>query len=342
MRIILFFWLIIGWGLAGYASAQVVGMQSIAIANPERAANINALVWYPTKASESQVLIGDNAVFRGTAAFRDGPILDGRFPLVIIAHGGFRSSPHSVNWLASTLAGNGYIVAVVNPPKLPMGPASQKILDEFWQRPGDLSATIAALISEKTFSKHLVPDRVGAIGFFLGGYTTLALAGARVDQTGFTNACQGDRQRFDCAWFAQGGVDLSRFDSDRLGKSYRETNLLTTVVIDPEWMHLFSSASLEAIDRPVHFINTGPWAASGSPLNASAVAEILPKAHYTTIKPAGKYSSFAECKPKGVFILQEEGADSRLCDDGPESPTRAETHQRLINAILGILDQDLK
>lgn len=317
-------------------------MRSIAITSPERAADINALIWYPAAAGEGQTLVGDNAVFRGIPAYQDAPIADGRFPLIVISHGGFRSSPNSANWLAAALAGNGYIAAVVNPPGLPAGPATQAVVDEFWQRPADLSTAITALMSQTSFSNRVAPGRIGAVGFFFGGYATLALAGARVDNAGFIDACLGERQRFDCAWFAKGGVDLHQFDADLLGRSHREPRLKTAVIIDPEWTHLFSPASLAAIDLPVHFLNIGPWAAAESPLNASEIAENLSTSRYTTIEPAGKYSSFAECKPKGAFILKEEGADTSLCDDGPENPTRAETHKRIFNAILSILDQQLK
>ena len=339
-----FLWAAMALSLACHASSETVGMRSITFVSPERATNISALVWYPAVVGEkqAQTLIGDNAVFHGVPAYQDAPIAGGRFPLVIIAHGGFRSSPYSVNWLAAALARSGYVAAIINPPALPAGQATQAVVDEFWLRPADLSTAITALTEQMPWSHNIAADRIGAVGFFLGGYTTLALAGARVDNAGFIDACKGEQQRFDCAWFEKGGVDLHQFDSEQLGQSYLEPRLTTAVVIDPEWTHIFSPVSLAAVELPVDLFNTGPWASAESPLNASALADTLSTSHYTTIEPAGKYSSFAECKPKGVFILKEEGADASLCDDGPENPARAETHQRIVNEILSVLDRQLK
>lgn len=332
----------LGLGIVHYANAENVGVREVTINNPERATSLRALVWYPAAADGSQTLIGDNAVFRGTPAQQDALAADGHFPLIVILHGGFRSAPNNANWLASALAGKGYVTAVVYPPKIPAGPASQTVVNEFWLRPADLSATITAMATDANFGNRIALDQVGAIGFFLGGYATLALTGVRVDASAFAASCQGEHRSFDCNWFAKGGVNLQQVDADRLGRSHLDQRLKVAVAVDPEWTHTFATASLGSIAVPVHIINLGSWAENNSPLNASAFASKMPTASYTTIPQAGKYSAFAECKPKGATILQQEGGDASLCDDGSENQTRAEIHGRLISTITDALHQSLR
>ena len=342
LRGVAFILVTIGLGWVNCVNAERVGMREVTIANPERETSVLALVWYPTAADESPALIGDNAVFRGTPAQRDAPVADGRFPLIVIAHGGFRSSPNSANWLASVLASKGYIVAVVIPPKIPIGPVSQAILSEFWLRPSDLSFTITTIAADAIFGSRTAIDQVGAVGFFLGGYSTLALTGARVDTNAFMTLCQGEQRGFDCDWFEKGGVNVQQVDVDQLGQSHLDQRLKVAVVVDPEWTHLLTSSSLGSVDVPVHIINVGSWGETNSPLNASTIAANIPRARYTTISQAGKYSAFAECKPKGGAILQEEGDDASLCDDGPENLARAEIHKRLISTLTDALRQSLR
>ena len=339
LRNVILILVVLGLGIVHCANAENVGVRDVTISNPERETSLRALVWYPAASDGRETLIGDNAVFRGTPAQPDAAAADGRFPLIVISHGGFRSAPNNGNWLASALAGKGYVTAIVNPPKIPPGPASQTVLSEFWLRPADLSATITAIVTDADFGNRIAVDQVGVIGFFLGGYSTLALAGARVDTSAFATSCKGERQSFDCNWFAKGGVNLQQIDADRLGRSILDQRLKVAVVVDPEWTHTFATASLSSVAVPVHIINLGSWAENGSPLNASALASKIPAASYAMIPQAGKFSAFAECKPNGAAILQQEGGDTSLCDDGPENQTRAEIHSRLVSTIINALHQ---
>lgn len=108
----------------------------------------------------------------GSGAARTDPA-----PTVLLSHG-TGGSAASLAWLARPLAAAGFLVAAVDhhgntavEDYLPEGFAFG------WERPRDLSLVLDHLVE----SGAADPDRTGAAGFSLGGYTVAALLGARVD-----------------------------------------------------------------------------------------------------------------------------------------------------------------
>lgn len=68
----------------------------------------------------------------------------------------------------------------------------------------------------------------------MGGYTALAVAGARMDQQRLAAYCDTDlRNHSLCEWLAQSGVDLHRMDVQRAGLDYRDNRIGSAVAIDP-------------------------------------------------------------------------------------------------------------
>ena len=107
----------------------------------------------------------------------------GRFPLVILAHG-FNNTPLVLSWLAENLATKGYVVAAPafqDPPKFDAPSA----LFAFAHRPLDIAAIAAeaqhlAAGTDAVFA-HADPDRTAVIGYSMGGYGAVAVAGAPLD-----------------------------------------------------------------------------------------------------------------------------------------------------------------
>jgi len=216
------------------ASAATVGEREVAVPVSERNAILHVTVWYPAAPGGHTVVVGGNAVFRGTSAFGDAPPRNGRFPLILIVHGGLRAAPNVASWLASALAARGFVAVVVNPPAIPAGPAKQSVLSELWLRPADLSATITAIEKQPMFAERINTEKIGGVGFFLGGYSMLALAGARLDPKAYMRSCDGSGLNIDCAWLLKGGVDLHLADAARLGRSHRDPRLKAAIIVDPE------------------------------------------------------------------------------------------------------------
>lgn len=140
--------------------------------------------WYPVQSSARQMQHHDNRFFQMGDVHVDGKLALGQtFPVVMMSHG-TGGSPESLGWLASKLAAQGNIV---------IGPhhhgntGSEPYLPEgflcWWERATDISALLSALSKAGPFADRLDLSRVSAVGYSLGGYAVLALAGAKTSIT---------------------------------------------------------------------------------------------------------------------------------------------------------------
>src|SRR5687767_6600613 len=153
-----------------------------------RGAETHALVttiWYPASAGTSMAehYVGPPAapLFTLGSWADDGPMLQGRFPLVTLSHG-TGGSAEIMSWLARDLASRGYIVAGVNHPgSNAVEPYTAEGFMLWWERARDVSAVIDLVLADPPIGPHIDANRIGAMGFSLGGYTALVLAGARTD-----------------------------------------------------------------------------------------------------------------------------------------------------------------
>jgi predicted dienelactone hydrolase len=295
-------------------------------------------VWYPTDGKDSAEGIGESKIFRGTPALRNAPVAKGQYPVVVLAHGGFRAAPHHEGWIASSLAAIGYIVGVTRPPAL--GPKdAEKAVPELWLRPADLSAALTALENDPVFSLRIMPGTAAAVGFFLGGTSSLALAGARLDPNSFGRSCDRPEAGVDCAWFASAGVDLKRIDGADLGRSHRDERIKAVVAVDPESSTSFAPESLSGIRMPIDIINLGSPGAIAPALDASGLKARIPDFRYGAIPDATIFSAFNPCTQDGPALLREEGDDDAICRDGKRP--REEIHREIAGKIADALHRSL-
>src|SRR5689334_22880786 len=149
-----------------------------------RGARTHALkttIWYPASTdvamTEHEIGPPDSPLFRLGRWSDDAKPAGGRFPLLALSHG-TGGSAQIMSWLARALAARGYIVAAVNHP-------GNNALEEYtpegflvwWERARDVTAMIDSLLRDRTFGGRVDPGRIGVIGFSLGGYTGIGLAG---------------------------------------------------------------------------------------------------------------------------------------------------------------------
>ena len=108
---------------------------------------------------------------------------DGRFPLVILAHG-YSNTPEAMAWLGENLASKGYVVVApafadppISDPTRFAGPLARRPLD---------IAFVAAEAARRARAgdgalAHADPSRTALIGYSMGGYGVLTAAGAPLD-----------------------------------------------------------------------------------------------------------------------------------------------------------------
>jgi len=326
-------------GAAAAGSEYGVGVRSVTAPTPARGQSIELTVWYPTEARGPAEAIGGSKVFKGTPALRDARIVEDQYPVIVMAHGGFRAAPYHEGWIVSSLAARGYIVGVTRPPAL--GPKdAEKAVQELWLRPADLSAALTAIEGDPVFSLRIMPGKAAAVGFFLGGTSALALAGARLDANSYGRSCDRPKTGVDCAWFARSGVDLKRVDAANLSQSHRDERIKAVIAVDPELSTSFSPESLAGIGVPVDIINLGSPGMIPPALEAARLGTLIPGSRYDAVPDATSFSAFNPCTLEGAALLREEGDDDAICRDGGNR-SREEIHREIAGKIAAALHRTL-
>ena len=158
-------------------------------------------IWYPAKVSSgAKAMVYSGALPgeppRGMIAFTvqglaapDAPAarMHGGFPLIIVSHG-YSGAPAAMTWLTENLASKGYVVAAIhhNDPNISDGTQfAQPVL----RRPLDIAFVVHTLQARAKAGDPVLADadpaRTALIGYSMGGYGVLTVAGAGLSPQGF-------------------------------------------------------------------------------------------------------------------------------------------------------------
>ncbi|WP_425104076.1 alpha/beta hydrolase family protein [Ancylobacter sp.] len=343
----------------GVSRADGVGFRRLSLVEmPERP--LEAAVWYPTSASGPQTLIGDNAALVGESVIVDAAPTPGRHRLVVLSHG-FGGNLGNQAWLAVTLARHGYVVAAVNHP----GTTSRNLKPDtgarLWERPRDLSRLIDRITRDPAFGA--AADKVGVIGHSLGGWTAMALAGARFDPARFAADCELHAQlaaceiagRLEVGGTAEARTLLAGDLADRrvgtaearalLAGDLADQRVGAAVALDLGLARGFTPESLAALKVPVLVMSAGEGDAQvPAALESRYLAAHLPFAlgRYTALDGATHFSFLPLCKPGAVALLEaEKHGDGPVCHKGTAAEGRAALHAQVADAVLHFLDTEL-
>lgn len=323
------------WAGVELTRPPYTGQAGIAFATapaPIRQTRLDFHIWYPAQPGGRAVMVGGNGVFHGTEAGRGAPLRGGTYPVIVISHGA-GGNAGQFGWIASRLAEAGYVVVLPNHPGSTSGNASALEAVRIWERPQDISAVLDAITAQPQEYPYMDLGRVGVLGFSAGGYTALAVAGARVDPARLAEFCdEGGRGMSDCDFFARFGIDLHALDLGPAAQDLRDPRIRFAIVVDPGIVETLTPDSLAQIDIPMLVLNLGDEKRIPAPVYARALAEAVPGADYQIIMDATHFSFLAECKPRGPGILAAEGEHDPLCDDAG-GRSRASIHGELTDVI---------
>lgn len=295
-------------------------------------------IWYPAQPGGKAVTVGGNGVFFGTEAGRFAPLRDGKFPLVIISHGA-GGNAGQFGWIASELADNGYVVVLPNHPGTTSGNASAEAAVRVWERPQDVTAVLDHMTSRQVEFAYVDFNRTAVLGFSAGGYTALAVSGARVDPDRLQRFCdESDHGMSDCSFLKHFGVDLHQMDLSPAAQDLRDERVKSGVIVDPGIIGTITEESLADINIPLFVINLGTNESVPSGVHALEASERIPNAEHLFVPDATHFSFLAECKKRGPEILRKEGEPDPLCKDAG-GRSRGEIHDDLARRVIAYLDQ---
>ncbi|WP_431126562.1 alpha/beta hydrolase family protein [Flagellimonas flava] len=149
-------------------------------------------VWYPATVETEGLISYDEVMgtngdpnrpiipftFNGRAS-RDAAAVtsDGKFPLVVVSHG-YVGSRYLMTYLTENLASKGYIVAAIDHTESTFKDAAP-FQSTLLNRSKDILFVVNEMAAGKHFlSEHVDGDNTGIVGYSMGGYGVLNVAGA--------------------------------------------------------------------------------------------------------------------------------------------------------------------
>lgn len=334
-------------------AAEDVGLTSIPVSSKARDTNLDVTIWYPAKGGDgTPALSSENRIFQGTAVRKDATIKDGHFPLVLISHGS-GSRAEGMAWIAAKLASEGFIVAGTNHPGTTSGDSTPADTPKIWERTNDLTTIVTALTTDGTWSGAIDGQRIGVLGFSLGGSAAMEIAGARAHLDAYVRYCEENAAMMDCQWFAGGRayvnnepvsvpkLDLRTIDKARFEQQNRDPRIRSAVLVDPGLALAFQPDSLRQIDIPLTFINLGSEGKIPPAVLADELAAQAPVSTYQQVDEANHFSFLPLCKPDADAFLKSVGERDPICEPaGPRD--RKDIHAQLETMIVNAFNRTLK
>ena len=322
------------------ARAADAGVANFTFNAAHRDMPVQALIWYPAQSGGFPEEVGDDPVFQGTPARRGAVPEPGKHQLVVLSHGAGGNAAN-LGWLSARLVHEGYIVAAPNHPGSTSGDSRPETNIKGWERPQDVTALLDAIAASKGLQRLVDVNNVTAMGFSMGGYTALALGGARVAASDYAKYCDDHAAAMDCAWFDHGNdyikghVDLRKVDAAAFGTSYEDVRVTRVVAIDPGFAQAYVKDSLAKMSVPAFVLNLGTGQKIPLGVEGGRIAAAIPHATYATVDGANHFTFLGLCKTFGWVFLMMEG-DDPVCTEVSER-RRSGMHDEIAEKIIGFL-----
>lgn len=314
---------------------EKVGMALAQFDDASRQRPLHVRIWYPAAPDAQETTQGYDRAFRGSFA-QDAPYRDaGPRPLVLLSHGD-RGNNYNQSWLGEALAGHGYIVASVehwmNTRTHNVPEATMRV----WDRPQDVSFVLSRLLQDATWGPRIDAGRIGVAGHSSGGYTAMALAGARYDPRGMRAYCTSPAAGFDCGLAKN--VDLDRFDFTGAMKPYADARVRAAVALAPALGPGMIAESLAAIRIPVLVAATKDDEILPFAEHAARYARGIPGATFIELPAGGHFVFMPECTVAGWIFTYFNQYD--VCGRRAEVD-RGEVHAALVEKSRTFFDKSL-
>jgi predicted dienelactone hydrolase len=295
-------------------------------------------IWYPTNVTFRPPNPADEqaALFVSDPTIPDAPLAPrpAGYPLIVVSHG-TGGSALGMQWFAARLASRGFIVVAVDhhgntgaePRPYPQG------FLLWWERPKDLTVVLDRVLADKSLGPHIDPKRIGAAGFSLGGYTVLALSGARLNRSRYMKFCGSSARDFTCGAQPEFPEALTQFAaleaSDPVvqqslrhsGDSFRDSRVRAVFAMAPVFGMGFDRQETAEVHVPVRILVGAGDTVAPSATNASRFKNLISGAQLMELdQQVGHYDFAPECTQAG------RNRGIRICEG---SADRATVHRNV-------------
>ncbi len=312
------------------ASSSNVGYRRIEIQDTVTGKRFPVAIWYPTSAQPSVFEFGPYTM--GVA--RDAMPADGKFGLVVISHGsGGGALDHRD--LAMALASGGFVVAAPMHPRDNFRDMSGVGSVSVWTgRPKQVSRVIDRVLEDEALGPRIRRERIGVVGHSSGGYTALAVAGAKPSMNALVQHC---REVPEDARFCSFGGAAAREAGQKSGDmpDVHDRRVHAIVLLAPHGA-LFTDEALSNLVVPVRIYGAERDDLTPVKYHAERLAKALaPKAEYVLIKGAGHFSFIASFPDALRNSAGEAGQD-------PKGLDRNAMHETINPEIVAFFNRTLK
>jgi predicted dienelactone hydrolase len=305
-------------------TTQAAGVRFFDVPADSTGPTLTGAVWYPCAASRQETDIGGRVI----SGAKDCPIVEGKFPLIVISHGraGWFGGHHDT---AATLADAGFVVAAINHPGDTSADKSRvDDLSVFLERPLDIKRLINFMLDAWPEAGKIDEERIGLFGFSMGGYTGLVVAGANPDFRKGLAGCEGSKFRL-CEQLRNNEISLQPLTHDSRVKA--------AVIVDPGPSFFFPAENLRDVKIPVQLWSSDPKLSAkyDSGCCGLGIKDRLPsKPEFHLATNSIHFSFLAPCSPDDMKEL------ARICVDAPGFD-RAAFHQDFHTDVIGFLRKRL-
>ena len=318
---------------------RLAGFHETQISLPHRGAPIPLFVWYPVVGEGTPELIGQNSLFYGFHALRDAPVPDRKLPVVLVSHGSGGNAV-SLGWLASHLATQGAMVVATNHPGTTSRDSTPEATVRIWERPQDLSAILDLITNDAPVGLQPDLDNVAALGFSLGGFSVLSLAGVEASKPRFIEYCATFPDKLDCGWMNEGGLDFDAIEQDKYEQSNLDPRIEAVIAIDPALPLAATPESLAEMALPALVIQLGETKTIPPGMLWEDNVTQMPNAQTAVIPETYHFAFLAECSTLGRIIIGLAGDDNICSDNGTRN--RPEIHAEVREKTAAFLAKVLK
>ena len=319
-----------------------VGYRTFALHDAVTGESFAVALWYPTAATPAPlfvtgslsrcrlpVLVCRRVAFEMPVA-QDAPVAAGVFGMIVVSHGaGGMGVLHRD--LAVALAVHGYVVAA---PTHPRGTGNDVSGVAVWVgRPQQVSRVIDAVLEDRDLGAHIERERIGVVGHSNGGYTALAVAGARPSPGSEAAHC---RDHPDDTRFCGFGGAATREAARTVGSlpELRDPRVRSIVLLAPNAVR-FTDDALARVTVPALVYAAEKDDLTRLQYHGERLARALPRVECVLVKGAGHFS-FLTSFPAVLKIVAGEGARD------PSGFDRDAFHQVLNREIVGFFDRTLR
>jgi predicted dienelactone hydrolase len=159
-----------------------IGVRTLKYKDDKRGRPLVVELWYPTSA-EGPFEDSEASVWIHPKEVREGSFLEipHKIPLIVMSPGN-RGDRREASWLVGHLVRSGFAVATIDHYGNAWDSYHSLISVRFWERTRDVSFVLDQLLQEPLLRERIDENRIGFVGYSMGGMTGLGLAGARAQK----------------------------------------------------------------------------------------------------------------------------------------------------------------